>query len=156
MFIQISITNFTGKSETSELVLLDENREVLLRCIDCNIRFLSNLEAREILRYNIKQEIEAERTPYSKNTKLLQCLKEIGTSNNKIIEQFLHVLRETEQDHIANLLTGNKNGNPNNNIELSYCFLLSYSIDKPQRMNVANLYTTMPDEPAYHVWCISS
>ena len=55
------------------------------------------------MKQEIKQEIEAETTQYKKNDKLLQHL--LGVSSNSFTE-FLNSLRETEQGHIANLLTG--------------------------------------------------
>ena len=56
----------------------------------------------------VRQEIEAEKTQYNQNMKLLQWLTECTT---KVInEAIIEALCETEQEHVANVITGNTNG----------------------------------------------
>ena len=63
--------------------------------------------SREILDQEQEQEIKAEMTEYNRNSKLIGML--IDCPENKT-DAFIDALCETEQEHIANLLTDNLNG----------------------------------------------
>ena len=84
-------------------MLLEKHRKVLLRSIDSdNCYFLSCLVSEGILSREHEQIIKAEKTQLLKNQKIIELLFECPSSE---IKKFVNVLRTTEQEHVANLLS---------------------------------------------------
>ena len=84
--------------------LINDYRDILLRCIDCNAWVLTYLTCRQIITRTIEDEIRAEKMRVNKNSILLRWLKE---NRYEIFQKFLDTLKSTEQEHVANLLTEN-------------------------------------------------
>ena len=68
---------------------------------------MARLSSEDVLDEESFQEIEAEATASGKNKRLLQIL--LGCLRDDF-EQFVGILQEEKQEHVANLLIGNTEG----------------------------------------------
>ena len=94
-------------SVPEHMALLEQNRPTVLRCIDSNCLLLAGLQADQILRSQACQMIKTKKTMHSRNEELLKLLKYITYEQ---FTKFLSNLKECEQEHVANLLIGEKEG----------------------------------------------
>jgi len=81
--------------------LLRGKEETLLRIINPNVLLLALLTEHEWLDERTEQAINAERTNYDRNRRLLDWLKQ---GPREAFDGFLSALRANGQDHVANYI----------------------------------------------------
>ena len=81
--------------------LLRGKEETLLRIINPNVLLLALLTEHDWLDERTEQMINAERTPYDRNRRLLDWLKQ---GPRDTFDGFLSALRTNGQDHVANYI----------------------------------------------------
>jgi len=88
-------------------IAIQENYDVLQRCTTINFYVIDYLRAEDVLDEEQEHDLKTERNPLKQRNLLYQWLKNV--SSNKY-ESFLQVMKDTEQEHVANLLKGSTEG----------------------------------------------
>jgi len=92
-----------SSSSVSHQELLLGKEETLLRIVNSNVLLLAHLTKHDWLDERTKQEIEAGRTNFERNHRLLDWLKQ---GPRDALDLFLSALRKDGQDHVANYIDG--------------------------------------------------
>ena len=91
----------------SHLDAIQKNYEVLIRCTTINFYVLDYLRAKDVIDDAQESDLKAEMSLLKQRILLLQWLKKASSDK---YETFLQVMRNTDQEHVANLLTGSTEG----------------------------------------------
>lgn len=86
---------------------IEKNYDVLLRCTTVNHYVIDFLKAEDVLDRMQEAELRTQRNPIKQCILLFLWLKDVSSKN---YESFLQVMKDTEQDHVANLLRGSTDG----------------------------------------------
>lgn len=96
-----------SSSDMSHADVIQKNLNVLLRCTDINLPLIDFLRVKGVLDDEQEHELKTEVIPVKQRFLLFKWLKE-GPSHK--YRAFLKVMKDSEQEHVAKLLTGNTEG----------------------------------------------
>src|SRR6218665_2631023 len=82
---------------------IQRKNDVLLRCTTINMCVIDFLRAKNVIDDEQASDLKAEISHQDKLILLFQWLKDVSPDK---YESFLQVMKDTEQEHVANLLTG--------------------------------------------------
>lgn len=90
--------------------VIERHRDILLRCTDINIDVIMHLRRPtvDVIDFKMECTLVNETNDCVKNATIYDYLAKC--SKNKF-DEFVSVMRVTKQNHVANLLTGNTEGN---------------------------------------------
>ena len=86
---------------------IETNLTILLRCINIDVVTVSILREEGVIDAAKESRLLAEKANHERVWLLINWIKE---STETVYESFLEVMKENEQQHVANLLRGNKEG----------------------------------------------
>src|SRR6218665_3942444 len=86
---------------------IEKNNDVLQRCTTINLYVIDYLRAEDVLDEAQEHDLKTERNPLKQRILLYQWLKNVSS---KRYQSFLKVMKDTEQEHVANLLIGSVEG----------------------------------------------
>src|SRR6218665_3948855 len=86
---------------------IEKNYDVLLRCTTINHYVIDFLKSEAVIDMMQEAELRTQRNPLKQLILLFQWLKVVPSD---IYESFLQVMKDTEQERVANLLRGRTEG----------------------------------------------
>lgn len=86
---------------------IQNNNNVLLRCTTINLYVIDSLRAEDVVDEAQDSDLRTEKNPRKQRILVFEWLKEVSSDK---YESFLKVMKDTEQEHVANLLTGSTEG----------------------------------------------
>src|SRR6218665_654365 len=88
--------------------VIQKNIDVLLRCTTINLYVIDFLRAKDVIDDAQESDLKAEGSHQKQLILLFQWLKVVSSDR---YESFLQVMKDAEQEHVANLFTGSNEGN---------------------------------------------